>query len=157
MVFVFVFFLLFHFDILPCKFSARCTLLTWLRYWCAEIMNYETVVQPSAAATPFATLYTCILMRCHPYFSLYTLASYTENYSWRPAFSATVYSLSPPCPYTYDTHIYIFVAVVVARSTTSPHPKWPGYLTPNGNSFRISRRRRIINKFIYIYYNITYT
>jgi len=26
---------------------------------------------PSAAATSFATLCTCILMRCHPYFSLY--------------------------------------------------------------------------------------
>jgi len=123
MVFVFFFIIsLWYFSMLIlCSVHSFSRSTRWLRYWCAEIMNYETVVQPSAAATPFSTLYTCILMRCHPYFSLYTLASHTENYSWRPALSTTVYSLSPPRPYTYDTHIYIYICRH-RRGTINSHP-----------------------------------
>jgi len=109
----------FHFDIFPCKFSARCTPLAsrsarWLRYWCAEIMNYETV----PAALSRHSLYMHIDEMPSIFFFIYARPIPRIIHD-APRFPRQYMIWSPTPAMGCLWYTYIIFVVVVARSSPS--------------------------------------
>jgi len=135
------FFSLWYFSMqILCSLHSFSRSARWLRYWCAEIMNYETFPPPPPRSPLFIHAYWWDAIHIF----LYIRSSHTENYSWRPALSPTVYNMvSHPLDGILMIYVYYIRRrrrrqAIISLPPTTPRP---GTL-PNGNSFRVSSLRR---------------